>query len=94
MHKFYFVVFLFIFHHAQSQNTIGVIKNDSDAYNAYTLFTSATETYLINNCGQVVHQWSSDYNPGNSVYLLENGNLLRACKVNNTDIVLVVPEVE
>ena len=70
-----------------SQNTVGVITNTSQSYNGYTLFTSHTETFLINNCGQVIKQWNSTFNPGNSVYLLENGNLLRTGRTNSTDIV-------
>lgn len=69
-----------------AQNTVGVISNSSTAYNGYTLFTSNTKTFLINNCGQVVHEWVSTFNPGNSVYLLENGNLLRTGRTNSTDI--------
>jgi len=43
------------------------------------LFTPirATDTYLMNDQGVAVYTWESDYTPGNSVYLLENGNLLR-----------------
>ena len=37
-----------------------------------------TRTYLINNDGMLVNSWDSDYVPGNSIYLLENGDLLRA----------------
>ncbi|WP_432671532.1 aryl-sulfate sulfotransferase [Flavobacterium sp. SM2513] len=69
-----------------SQNTVGVIRNISQAYNGYTLFTSNTKTFLVNNCGQVVKQWGSTFNPGNSVYLLENGNLLRTGRTDSSDI--------
>ncbi|GAA4268084.1 aryl-sulfate sulfotransferase [Hyunsoonleella aestuarii] len=69
-----------------SQNTVGVISNTTDSFDGYTLFTAQTETYLINNCGQVINQWSSQYPPGNAVYLLENGNLLRAAKIDNPTI--------
>jgi hypothetical protein len=37
-------------------------------------------TYLIDNDGRVVHKWESTYGPSGSVYLLENGNLLRGAK--------------
>lgn len=71
-----------------SQNTVGVLSyNQTDTYNGLTLFTSQTETYLINSCGEVVNQWTSAYPPGNAVYLLEDGSLLRAGKVGNTTIV-------
>ena len=66
-----------------SQNTVGVIYNNPElSQEGYTLFApiSSTETYLIDNCGQVINQWSSSYTPGMCVYLLEDGSLLRACK--------------
>ena len=83
-----FIYFFFVLFALQvvAQNTVGTLKNELGSFDAYTLFTAQKNTYLINNCGQVVHQWQSDYNPGNAVYLLENGNLLRACDLNNPDI--------
>ena len=66
-----------------SQNTVGVISNSEGSFNGYTLFTTQTETYLINNCGEVINQWVSAYNSGRSAYLLENGNLLRAASIPN-----------
>ncbi|GJM29809.1 MAG: hypothetical protein DHS20C17_24440 [Cyclobacteriaceae bacterium] len=65
------------------QNTVGTIINTPEAMEGYTLFTVQNETYLINNCGEVVHQWVSNYHSGKSVYLLENGNLLRAAEIPN-----------
>ncbi len=87
-HIYYCILFLFFTFSAFSQNTIGVIRNDAGSYNGYTLLAplTSTETYLINNCGQVVHQWTSTFNPAASVYLLENGNLLRTGKIINDDI--------
>jgi hypothetical protein len=65
--------------------TVGLFLNDTtNAYRGYTLFApnKYTATYLINNEGRLVHRWSaSTYSPGNSVYLLPNGNLLRSCKI-------------
>jgi hypothetical protein len=65
------------------QNTIGVLSNTTNALNGYSLFTYQKETYLINNCGEVINQWTSLNNSGKSVYLLENGNLLRAAQALN-----------
>ena len=79
-------LFFIISFSSYCQNTVGVIQNNSGSFNGYTLFTAQTETYLINNCGQVINQWSSAFPPGNAVYLLENGNLLRAAKITNPDI--------
>ena len=59
-------------------NTLGTISLTEEAYDGYTLFSSYKNTFLINNCGQVINQWSSDYLPGHSVYILPNGNLIRA----------------
>ena len=36
-----------------------------------------TITYLINNQGEIVHEWQSEYTPGNAAYLLEDGSLIR-----------------
>ncbi|WP_241148080.1 aryl-sulfate sulfotransferase [Lacinutrix jangbogonensis] len=71
-----------------SQNTVGTLLNTEDSYNGYTLLSPirSTETYLINNCGEVINQWSSTFLPGASVYLLEDGSLLRTGKVNNSEI--------
>ncbi|MEZ4857079.1 MAG: aryl-sulfate sulfotransferase [Gelidibacter sp.] len=79
-------LFLFFIFAINAQNTVGTITNTTNAFNGYTLFTSQTETYLINNCGEVIKQWTSNYPPGNSVYLLEDGSLLRACNIGNTAI--------
>jgi Arylsulfotransferase (ASST) len=67
---------------AQTQ-TVGLfLNNTSKVYAGYTLFAPKqyTATYLINNEGRLIHQWTaSKFSPGQSVYLLENGNLLRSC---------------
>ncbi|MCB0399179.1 MAG: aryl-sulfate sulfotransferase [Winogradskyella sp.] len=70
-----------------AQNTVGTINITEDVYDGYTLFTVFNKTYLINNCGEVIKQWSSTFPPGNSVYLLENGNLLRPGRTASTDII-------
>lgn len=69
---------------AQSQTkTVGLfLNNTAKVYNGYTLFAPKqyTSTYLINNEGRLLHQWTaSKFPPGQSVYLLENGHLLRSC---------------
>jgi hypothetical protein len=89
MIKNYFLLFLtFICIPAFAQNTVGILTNDPNSYNGYTLFSpfNSNETYLINNCGEVVNQWTSTSSPGASQYLLENGNLLRTGKIINDDI--------
>ncbi|MEI6020160.1 MAG: aryl-sulfate sulfotransferase [Bacteroidota bacterium] len=63
--------------------TMGVFINDtSKVFKGYTLFAPKqnTMTYLIDNQGRKVHDWTaSTYAPGQAVYLLDNGHLLRTC---------------
>lgn len=80
----FLVIFLSISSHLLTQTrTVGLFRNDSSkSYKGYTLFAPKqnTMTYIINNEGRKIHEWkSSKFPPGQSVYLLENGNLLRAC---------------
>ena len=82
----YLLILLFLNVTLYAQNTIGVLSNSINSFNGFTLFTAQTETYLINNCGEVINQWSSIYQSGKSVYLLENGNLLRTATIDNTNI--------
>ena len=77
-------IFAVIFSKASfGQQTIGLQLNSEDSYDGYTLFApiGSTTTYLINNCGEEVHSWPSDYKPRFSCYLLENGVLLRLGRV-------------
>ena len=64
---------------------VGLIKNTSEAWPGYTLFAPKhfLYTYLMTNDGQVVNTWTSRYEPGESVYLLPNGNLLHCCFTKN-----------
>ena len=59
----------------------GLRMREAGVFDGYTLFTPlrSTKTFLIDMAGEVVHQWECDYTPGQAVYLLANGNLLRAC---------------
>lgn len=67
-----------------AQNTVGVLSYDpSQASDGYNLFFPHNQTtvYLFDNCGRVVHSWpdTAGIRPGNAVYLLENGHLVK-CK--------------
>jgi len=63
--------------------TVGLFVNDTaKTWKGYTLFDPKhyTSTYLIDNEGRKVHEWTGClYEPGQSVYLMENGHLLRTC---------------
>lgn len=73
------------FNITNAQETVGLVFDDvnESKSNGYTLFTSLNDDriFLINNCGEVVNQWTSQWGGGATqtsrmVYLLENGNLL------------------
>ena len=57
---------------------VNEIFNYEDAFDGYTLFAPmrSHSTYLINNSGEIIQIWDSNYPPGDAVYLLENGILL------------------
>jgi len=57
----------------------GLILSTEAAATGYTLFAplNSTTTYLIDIRGETVHSWPSEYNPGQAVYVLDDGRLLR-----------------
>jgi hypothetical protein len=61
-------------------HTVGIKICDPRAQPGYTFFSplGVDETYLIDLTGHVLHSWLSDYGPGNSVYLEEDGSILRS----------------
>lgn len=66
--------------------TVGLIQRSPGSLDdGYVLFAPiiSTTTYLIDKCGREVHHWNSAYQPGQSVYLLEDGSLLRSGIVSN-----------
>lgn len=72
-----------------SQQTVGLFQNDSTALNSYTLIAplNSTQTYVIDNCGFVVNAWNnSAYEPAASVYLLEDGSIMRTCNIGDTTL--------
>lgn len=66
-------------------NTVGVLLQTPSSFDGYTLMpvTSSGNTYLIDNCGEVVQSWTSDYNAGMMAYLGDDGCLVRAGRTGN-----------
>ena len=58
--------------------TVGLFLNATNACPGYTLMSpmQGNNTYLLNNAGQYVHKWTSQYCPGRADYLMTNGHLL------------------
>jgi hypothetical protein len=58
---------------------VGEYWYTNESFEGYVLYTPmvSLKTFLINNSGDVVHTWKSNYKPALTAYLLEDGNLLR-----------------
>jgi hypothetical protein len=65
----------------------GVIIHDTNASDGYTLVAPMFSkfNYLIDQSGDVVHRWESDY-PAFAAYLLEDGSLLRSAFIGKNAI--------
>ena len=76
MIKYIFIFFSICIITPIHPQTVGLLLNTVEYLNGYTIFcpNSSNTTYLINNCGEIINQWASDYKPGLSVYFLQNGN--------------------
>jgi hypothetical protein len=84
--KTFFTIILLLFCATINAQTIGLISNMVGNSDGYVLFAPITSdnTYLIDKCGKEIHSWTSTYRPGQSVYLLNDGTLLRTGNANNT----------
>ncbi len=71
---------------AQAVPKRGLITRTDAATPGFTLIAPlrSTTTYLIDAGGEVVHTWKSAFPPGNTVELLPDGSILRACRVENS----------
>lgn len=61
----------------------GVVLNTAAASPGYTLIApfGGQQTFLIDLQGRVVHTWTTQLQPSQAAYLLEDGSLLRTAKV-------------
>lgn len=69
-------------------DSLDVVSAAATSDDGYILIApiNSTETYLIDRDGQIVHTWSGTSRPGNSVYLLDNGDLLRTTSSAGSNI--------
>jgi hypothetical protein len=67
---------------AEHDAPVGLVLRKPGAFEGYTLYgpLNTSDTYLVDLDGRVVHQWRGRGRPGNSVYLLPSGLLLRTSK--------------
>jgi len=88
MHALLLVAFgLFSSGYPGQAQTVGVLLNTTNSSPGYTLFSGIaySNTYLIDNEGQLIHRWTADHVPGNSQYLRSNGNLVRTADPGSTN---------
>jgi hypothetical protein len=88
---FFSFLVIFSFSFSFSQNTVGILLNETGSLNGYTLFSPRTSlptkyTYLIDNCGEVVNQWESTLPVFSTDYLLEDGSLYRSIIDNQSTL--------
>ena len=86
MKKISLIIFVFAVLNGFTQQTVGLFINSTSSFDGYTLFTQigSTKTFLIDNCGHKVKEWNSNYPPGHSVYLTNDGHLLRTANISNS----------
>ncbi len=78
-----FVSFLMLANLSAQDNTVGLLSYNPDlAYAGYNLIFPHNQpnVYLLDNCGEIVHVWedSAHYRPGNTAYIMPDGNLVKA----------------
>ncbi len=76
-----------IFGLVTAQHTVGLLSYDlSQTSDGYNLFYPHNQphVFLIDNCGEFVNIWEDEplHRPGNSVYLQENGDLIKCSRHN------------
>lgn len=85
MNKIYLLsIFIWLNNSAYAQTGL-ISYNTSPSYEGYTLFPSQDMVYLIDNCGQLVHEWSCGNSANLATYLMEDGNLLFMSLLNSNN---------
>lgn len=66
-----------------AQQTVGSLLNTPDSYQGYTIISPSNykTSYLINNCGEVINSWESDFFVGLMAEIDFEGNLLRTARL-------------
>lgn len=87
-YTFALIAVLLIQYSGSAQKTVGLINYESGNTDGYVLFSpiTSTKSFLINKCGEKVHEWNtSTKRPALYGVLMEDGSLLRTGKLNNVN---------
>ena len=70
---------------APSGTSIASAQSQAEISLGYTLLapTRSTKAFLLDNNGNVAHQWTFEHPSSSETQLLNNGNILRASKVRS-----------
>ncbi len=81
----YYLTCLITIYGQNNEQTVGLFLNTENSSPGYNLFApnSYNVTYLMDNNGNLIHSWQSDFRPGLSVYLTEEGQLLRTQRIQS-----------
>jgi hypothetical protein len=73
---------------SEAEKPWGLVERQPGAFEGFTLFAPLKQStvYLIDMQGRVVHRWDNGLDPGNSVYLLPDGRLLRPTQVTDNAV--------
>ena len=74
-----------------AQNTLGTLLNNQTSLEGYTLISPRTNeipryTYLIDNCGEIVNQWESEFPLFGKEVLMPDGTLYRSVIDNQSTL--------
>ncbi len=66
----------------------GLVTNADGAFQGYTLISPllSNDAFLLDMSGEVVHTWKTEHAPGNSVYLQDDGTLVRCVRVEENPV--------
>ncbi len=86
--SFFAIIFCYSTFAYSQTNTVGVVLNNELSVDGYTLFSPKNNStvYLIDNCGEMVHYWSTPDTASGSLHLYNNGDLLFTAKDYSTDV--------
>lgn len=87
MKYLFIIIFLLLVINNPYSQTVGLIQHDAGSLDSgYVLFApiGSNTSYLIDKCGRQVKTWTSAYKPGQSVYFLPDGSIMRPGNVGST----------
>lgn len=85
MKPIFTIALLLLIFNAYSQQLVGTLSNTEDSYQGYTIISPSSfkTSYLINNCGELINSWESDFFVALMAEIDTEGNLYRLSRAEN-----------